>query len=131
MPPVRQSARQRARAAAQDRPAQVLHDEVTASPLLPTAAATGVVQRQLAATDATVADLRREMREIREMLQSVPWVRRVLQITTFSRGVGMGSDALPVVAYVCPTASSKQNLVSVVFHSGWRHQSRNNNNCFI
>ena len=45
----------------QDRPSQVLHDEVTVSPLIPTAAATVVAQRQLAATDATVADLRREM----------------------------------------------------------------------
>ena len=54
----------------------MLHDEMTASPLIPTprfttAAATGVAQRQLAATDATVADLRREMRAMREMLQSV------------------------------------------------------------
>ena len=71
MPPVRQSARQRARSAAQDHPSQVLHDEVTTSPLVPTAVATGVAQPQLAATDASVADLRREMTEIREMLQSV------------------------------------------------------------
>jgi len=45
MPPVRQSARQRARPAAQGR----------ASPLILTTAATGVALRQLAATDASVA----------------------------------------------------------------------------
>ena len=49
---------------------------MTATPLVPTArfapaAATGVAQQQLAASDAAVADLRREMSDIREMLQSV------------------------------------------------------------
>ena len=71
MAPVRQSARQRARSAALGR-----LPRVTASPLVPTArftpaAATGVAQQQLTALDAAVADLRREMTEIREMLQSV------------------------------------------------------------
>ena len=69
MSPVRQSARQRARSAAQGRPPRMLDDEVTASPLIPTArfitaTATGVAQRLLPATDATVVVMR-------EMLQSV------------------------------------------------------------
>ena len=69
MSPVRQSARQRARSATQGRPPRTLDDEVTASPLIPTArfttaAAAGVAQRQLAATDHTVAAMR-------EMLQTV------------------------------------------------------------
>ena len=69
MSPVRQSARQRVRSAAQGRPPRMLDDEVIASLLIPTARftttrATGVAQRQLVATDATVAVMR-------EMLQSV------------------------------------------------------------
>ena len=71
MAPVRQSAQQRARSAALGR-----LPRVTASPLVPTArftpaAAPGVAQQQLAASDAAVADLRREMTEIHDMLQSV------------------------------------------------------------
>ena len=69
MSPVRQSARQRARSAAHGHPPRMLDDEVTASPLIPTArfttaTATGVAQRQVAATDDSVAAMR-------EMLQSV------------------------------------------------------------